>query len=122
MKSIWLFILMTGGIMQLKAQQLTHPLITAKNPDNSLYQYFREKSDYSPFKTPPVAPKTNLQPSVVPTVKELKTPEMADNMPIVKLRSDDKMPVAKPGDPDIHYTMLIQGYGKVKTDSAGTRP
>jgi hypothetical protein len=122
MKTTWLLILMIVGVTQLKAQQLIQPATPGKTPDNSLYQYFRVKPDNNLFNIAPVQPKTNSQLNVVPTVKELKTPEMDDNMPIAKLQSDDKMPVVKPGDPNTRYTILIQGYGKTKPDSANRRP
>jgi hypothetical protein len=123
MKTTWLLILIIVSVTQLKAQQLIQPLKPGKTPDNSLYQYFRIKPDNNLFNIAPVRPKTNQpQTTVVPTVKEIMTPEMDDNMPIAKLRSDDKMPVVKPGDPNTRYTILIQSYGKAKPDSASRRP
>lgn len=111
MKTIWLFILMIGGVAQLRAQQLTP---SPKAPDNSLYQYFKIKPDNNLFKVTPVLPKEN-QPKTVDVMDRVY------NMPVVKVSSDDKMPVAKPWDPNIHYTMLIKGLGNTKADSALTK-
>lgn len=113
MKTIWLFILMIGGITQLKAQQSTQPKLPGNIPDNSIYQYFKAKPD-KPFS---LAPETGQPSTVIPTIKEVMVVETAYNMPIAKLRSDDKMPIAKPWDANTHYTMLIQGYGNAKADS-----
>ncbi|MEN0056279.1 MAG: hypothetical protein AAGC65_21555 [Mucilaginibacter sp.] len=118
MKTIWLFILMIIGATQLKAQQLTQP---GKTAGNSLYQYFKPKRDSDLFKIAPVQPKA-VESTPVPTVKEVMVAEVVDNMPIVKTRSDDKMPIVKPGNPNTHYTMLIQGYGKLKPDSISKQP
>lgn len=115
MKSIWLFILMIGGVAQLRAQQLTQPLTPGKTPDNSLYQYFRVKPDDNLFKLAPVSPKTSQSTTITPIIKELMAPEMVYNMPIAKLQSDDKMPIVKLGDPNTHYTMLIMDYSKTDT-------
>jgi len=119
MKTIWLLILMIIGATQLNAQQLTQP---GKTADNSLYQYFKLKRDNDLFKIAPVKPKTSTPLTATPTVKEMMVAEITDNMPIVKTRSDDKMPIVKPGDPNTRYTMLIQGYGKTKPDSVSRRP
>jgi hypothetical protein len=119
MKNIWIFILMIGGVTQLRAQQLIQPIPPGKTPDNSIYQYFKAKPDNNPFKIAPVSPDAGQPSTVIPTIKELMVAETAYNMPIVKLRSDDKMPMVKPGDPNTHYTMLIQDYGK--TNSAKNR-
>jgi hypothetical protein len=116
MKTIWLFILMIGGITQLKAQQSTQPKSPGKIPDNSIYQYFKAKPG-KPFSSAPVSPEAGQPSTVIPTIKEVMVVEPAYNMPIAKLRSDDKMPIAKPWDSNTHYTMLIQGYGNAKADS-----
>jgi hypothetical protein len=116
MKNIWLFILMIGGITQLKAQQLTQPQLPGNIPDNSIYQYFKVKPD-KPFSLAPVSPDAGQPSIVIPTIKEVMVVETAYNMPIAKLRSDDKMPIAKPWDANTHYMMLIQGYGNTKADS-----
>lgn len=111
MKTIWLFILMIGGVAQLRAQQLTPSL---KAPDNSIYQYFKIKPDNNLFKSVPVLPKEN----------QLKTVDVIEpvyNMPVVKLSSDDKMPVAKPWDHNTRYTMLIKDFGNTKADSVLTK-
>jgi hypothetical protein len=116
MKNIWIFILMIGGVTQLRAQQLTQPITPGKTPDNSIYQYFKAKPD-KPFSLAPVSPEAGRPSTVIPTIKEVMVIEPAYNMPIAKLRSDDKMPIAKPWDSNTHYTMLIQGYGNAKADS-----
>jgi hypothetical protein len=118
MKNIWLFILMIGGVTQLRAQQLTQPIAPGKTPDNSIYQYFKAKPDNNLFKIAPVSPYAGQSSIVIPTIKEVMVVETAYNMPIVKLHSDDKMPIARPWNPNTHYTMLIQDYGKAKADSA----
>jgi hypothetical protein len=119
MKSIWLFIIMIGGVAQLRAQQLTPSAPTVKSPGNFIYPNFKAKPNNSLFKLSPVSPDTGQSSAAIPIVKELMAaPEMVYHMPIVKTRSDDKMPIAKLGDPNTHYTMLIQGYNKAKADSS----
>jgi hypothetical protein len=120
MKNIWLFILMIGGITQLRAQQLTQPAAPGKAPDSFLQQYLKVNPDNNLFKLAPVSPEAGQQSTVIPTIKELMVAETAYNMPIVKLRSDDKMPIVKPGDPNTHYTMLIQDYGKANSAKSRT--
>ncbi|MDN5285048.1 MAG: hypothetical protein JWR38_1322 [Mucilaginibacter sp.] len=115
MKSIWLFILMIGGVAQLRAQQITPSVPTVKSPGNYVYPYFRVKPNSNPFKLSPVLPDTDKTSVTAPAAKLLIVTEMTYNMPIVKLRSDDKMPIAKPWDSNTHYTMLIQDYGKADT-------
>jgi len=117
MKNIWIFILMIGGVAQLRAQQLTPSAPIVKSPGSFLYPYFKVKSNNNLFKLSPVLPDTDKS-SATAVEKGLIVTEMAYNMPIVKLRSDDKMPIVKPGDPNTHYTMLIPDYGKAKVDSA----
>jgi hypothetical protein len=115
MKSIWLFILMIGGIAQLRAQQLTPSASPVKSPGNFVYPYFKAKPDNNVFKLSPVLPDTGKSTITAPVVKEVIAIETVDHMPIAKLRSDDRMPIAKPWDPNTHYTMLIQDYGKTDT-------
>ena len=116
MKSIWLFILMIGGVAQLKAQQLPTPQ-TGKKPDNSVYQYFKNYSDGSILKSTPIVPNQAQSSSVVPTIKDVIAVEMNDHMPVVKLQSTDKMPVVKTDEPNMRYTMLIKRLGETKSDS-----
>lgn len=117
MKSIWLFILMIGGVAQLRAQQLAPSAPAVKLPGNFIYPNFKAKPNNNLFKLSPVLPDTGKPTAPVPVVKDVIVTEMAYNMPIAKLRSDDKMPIVKLGDPNTHYTMLIQGYDKAKADS-----
>ena len=42
---------------------------------------------------------------------------MAYNMPVVKVSSDDRMPIVKTDEPGMHYDMLIKRLGTVKRDS-----
>ncbi|MBB6130849.1 hypothetical protein [Mucilaginibacter lappiensis] len=116
MKSIWLFILMMGGVAQLNAQQLIAPL-PGKKPDNSIYQYFKVKPDDGILKLTPVIPNTLEPIPTVPTAKNLGIINFTDNMPIAKLRSTDKMPFFKTDEPNMHYTMLIKRLSEAKTDS-----
>ena len=120
MKNIWIFILMIGGVTQLRAQQLIQPIPPGKTPDNSIYQYFKAKPDNNLSKIAPISPEAGQQSTVIPTIKEVMAVETACNMPIAKLRSDDKMPIAKPWDANTHYTMLIQDYGKANSAKSRT--
>ncbi|WP_183565273.1 hypothetical protein [Mucilaginibacter sp. SP1R1] len=115
MKNICLFILIIGGITQLKAQQVTAFPSSLKTPDSFFNQYLKIKPVNGPFKLPPVSSQTT-EPAEPTTVK-LLAPEMTYNMPIAKPKVTDNMPVAKPWDPNVHYTMLIQGYNGAKPDS-----
>jgi hypothetical protein len=42
---------------------------------------------------------------------------MAYNMPVVKVSSDDRMPIVKTDEPGMHYDMLIKRLGTVNRDS-----
>ncbi len=117
MKNIWLLIMLMGIIVQLKAQQLPGTLTPLKNTERFLQRYLNIKPDNNLFKLAPTPPKTNKPLTVVPEIKQLMTSEMAYNMPVIKPQVTDKMPVAKPWDANVHYTMQIQGYGNDKTDS-----
>ena len=116
MKSIWLFILMIGGIAQLKAQQLTAPL-PGKKPYTSIYPYSKGLFDNSTLTLTPVKPNTPDPIPTVPIAKNLATARFTDNMPIAKLRSTDKMPIVKTDEPNMRYTMLIKRLGEAKPDS-----
>lgn len=116
MKSIWLFILMIGGVAQLKAQQLTAPL-PGKKSDNTIYQYFKVKPEDGILKSTPVIPNTPESIPTVPTAKNLGIINFTDNMPIAKLRSTDKMPTVKTDESNMRYTMLIKRLGETKPDS-----
>ncbi|MDN3550177.1 hypothetical protein [Mucilaginibacter aquaedulcis] len=122
MRTTCLFVLMFVSITQLKAQQLSQSNISGKTQGNSLYEHFKSKRVNSLLKTAPVSPQISKPSTAIPTVSEIMRDEIVDNMPVIKTRSDDKMPVVKPGDPNTHYTMLIQGYGKLKTDSVSRQP
>ncbi|MGN8071472.1 hypothetical protein [Mucilaginibacter sp. SG564] len=117
MKSIWLFVLMIGGITQLKAQQLTTPS-PGKKLDNSIYQYFKVKPDDGILKSTPVIPNV-LQPlQNMQTLNNVIAAEITDHMPVIKLQPTDKMPVVKTDEPNMRYTMLIKRLGEAKPDSA----
>ena len=116
MKSIWLFILMIGGVTQLKAQQLTTPL-PGKKPDNSVYPYSKGIFDNSTLTLTPITPNTPEPIPIVPIAKNLATARFKDNMTIVKLQSTDKMPIVKTDEPNMRYTMLIKRLGEAKPDS-----
>ena len=118
MKTIWLFILMIGGVTQLKAQQLAAPL-PGKKLYNSIYPYAKGLFDNNTLTLTPAKPNT-IQPSLssVPTAnKNIFAVEMTDRMPIAKLQSADKMPIVKTDEPNMHYTMLIKQLGEAKSDS-----
>ncbi len=116
MKSIWLFILMIGGVAQLKAQQLTAPL-PSKKSDNTIYQYFKVKPEDGILKSTPAIPNALESIPAVPTAKNLGIIDFTDSMPIAKLRSTDKMPVVKTDESNMRYTMLIKRLGETKSDS-----
>ena len=116
MKKLWLFILIIGGVTQLKAQQLTVPPLTDKKADNVNYQPFMNNSGNILIPAPAI-PKITKPLITIPGINNLATPQTIDNMPIAKLRSADKMPVIKTGEPNTRYTMLIKRYGKANSDS-----
>ena len=116
MKFIWLFILMMGGITQLKAQQLAAPL-PGKKSGNSIFPYTKGLFDNSTLTLTPVKPNTIQPLTSVPTANNIFAVEMTDRMPVVKLQSADKMPVVKTDEPNMHYTMLIKRLGEAKPDS-----
>ena len=116
MKFIWLFILMIGGITQLKAQQLAAPL-PGKKPNTSIYPYSKGLFDNSTITLTPAKPNLIQPLTSVPPANSVFAVEMNDRMPVVKLQSTDKMPVVKTDEPNMHYTMLIKRLGEVKRDS-----
>ena len=116
MKKLWLFILIIGGVTQLKAQQSIVPPLTDKKADNVNYQPFMNNSGNILISAPAI-PKITKPLITIPGINNLATPQMIDNMPIAKLRSADKMPVIKTGEPNTRYTILIKRYGKANSDS-----
>lgn len=118
MKTIWLFILMIGGVTQLKAQQLAVPLPGQKS-NTSIYPFSKGLFDNSTLTLTPAKPNTiqPLLPSVSDPNKNIFAVEMNDRMPVVRLQSTDKMPVVKTDEQNMHYTMLIKRLGEVKPDS-----
>ena len=117
MKKLWLFIFIIGGVAQLKAQQLTVPPLTDKKADKVNYQPFMNNSGNNILIPAPAMPKITKPLITIPGINNLATPQTIDNMPIAKLRSADKMPVIKTGEPNTHYTMLIKRYGTANSDS-----
>ncbi|MEZ2339461.1 hypothetical protein AB6735_27740 [Mucilaginibacter sp. RCC_168] len=116
MKFIWLFILMIGGVTQLRAQQLAVPL-PGKKPYNSVYPYSKGLFDNNTITLTPAKPNLIQPLTSVPPANNIFAAEMNDHMPVVKLQSADKMPVVKTDEPNMHYTMLIKRLGEAKTDS-----
>ncbi|HTE01888.1 MAG TPA: hypothetical protein VK668_21510 [Mucilaginibacter sp.] len=111
MKRILLLLLIIAASTQLKAQQLTFKpadSLLFKTPKN--WENFKFKQGDSIL----LKGFSNLQKSnPLAMLQGLKGNKSAlyGNMPVAKLQGTDRMPVAKLGDPNTHYTMLIKKIG-----------
>jgi hypothetical protein len=98
MKKLLLILLLASGMQQLKAQQLSLAMPDIKLTD-SLKNYFKPKP-YNPLQ------QLRVQPNIF--VAPIANGIIYDHMPIAKLQSADHMPVVKPGEDGMKYTMLIK--------------
>jgi hypothetical protein len=120
MKTIILSILLAAGAAQLKAQQLTPSISPNKQADNSLYLSIRSKPNVGILQSVPIAPQTDKQAIINPSTNIFSQNETVHSkMPIAKLLSTDKMPVAKLGEPNTRYTMLVKKYDAITPDTSG---
>jgi hypothetical protein len=98
MKKYLIILLLTAGVPQLKAQQITikpsSPAFNKVPDDGSLQQFsLREGSLFkAPWAFPKSAPLAAL-PGI--DAKDKHAEVFYSRMPVAQLRSDDKMPVAK---------------------------
>jgi len=108
MKKILLILLIVVGATQLKAQQsLVKPLDSALLKSPQLFQNLKPHDDAflkQQFNKQPLQSLKDLG-ALTQTVDVVP---FASTMPVAKLTSPEKMPIAKLGDPNIHYTMLIK--------------
>ena len=107
MKKVLLTVLIVAGAFGLKAQQLQlKPLDSGLLKSPQLFKNLKPNDDAllkNYFKAQPVQPLKDLgslvQVNVIPFYSA---------MPVAKLTSPEKMPIAKLGDPNVHYTLLIK--------------
>ncbi|HVS91267.1 MAG TPA: hypothetical protein VHE59_04495 [Mucilaginibacter sp.] len=106
MKKTLFVLLIVIGAAKLQAQQLTFKPLDSALLKNALPQL--KLSDSSVFRNyfPALKPRETLA---------LNIPKQGNNsdivystMPVVKTRSNDRMPVVKPGDANMKYTMLVK--------------
>jgi hypothetical protein len=111
MKKLLLLSLLIAGASQLKAQQLTlkpGSIMLFKTPNDLRLNQFK-LNDSTLFKSS----------HALPTVRErlmrkafkdsiTNTDIFYNTMPIARLSSNDRMPVARLGGPDMNYTMLVK--------------
>lgn len=107
MKKVLLIVLIVAGASQLKAQQWQ-----LKPGDSALLKspqlFLNLKPDTSVFKKYFNMPQTQYPAQLKALLKPGNTELFASRMPVAKLSSNDRMPIAKLGDPNTHYTMLIK--------------
>lgn len=108
MKKALLTVLIVAGASGLKAQQLQlKPLDSALIKSPQLFQDLKPNDDAllkNYFKAQPMQPLKDLG-TLTRTINAIP---FASTMPVAKLTSPEKMPIAKLGDPNTHYTMLIK--------------
>jgi hypothetical protein len=108
MKKVLLIVLIAAGASQLKAQQWQpKPLDSALLKSPQLFQNLKPNDDAllkNYFKVQPNQSLKDLGALTPPRNTEI----FASTMPVAKLTSPEKMPIAKLGDPNTHYTMLIK--------------
>jgi len=104
MKKILFTVIVTAGAFQLKAQQKFNSVdsMLFKAPKN--FDQFK-LSDSSLFKN--FNPQQN-QLTVLSNPNKVNVEPFYSRMPEVKLSSEDRMPIAKLGESNTHYTMLIK--------------
>jgi hypothetical protein len=111
MKTITLSILLAASVAQLKAQQLTPAISPDKQADNSLYLSIRSKPNTGILQSVSIAPQTDQQTTINKSTNIFNQNEAVySKMPMAKLLSADKMPVAKLGESNTRYTMLVKKY------------
>jgi len=108
MKKVLLTVLIIAGASGLKAQQSqVKPLDSALIKSPQLFPDLKPNDDAllkNYFKAQPIQPLKDLG-TLTQTVNAIP---FASTMPVAKLTSPEKMPIAKLGDPNVHYTLLIK--------------
>ncbi|MGZ3778338.1 MAG: hypothetical protein ACXVI9_12530 [Mucilaginibacter sp.] len=108
MKNVLLIVLMVAGTSQLKAQQLqTKPLDSALLKSPQLFQNLKPNDDALLKNYFKVQPNQSLK-DLGTLTQAVNAIPFGSTMPVAKLTSPEKMPIAKLGDPNTHYTMLIK--------------
>ena len=119
MKKVFLFMMLAICADQVMAQTLNQPLWGNKKYWSP---YLKPKAGDDQLKIAPVLPQLN-QPllndlAIIKTVPAIAdASQMKYNMPIVKVSSNDRMPIVQTDEPGVHYTMLVKRYGLLKPDS-----
>ncbi|HVW16358.1 MAG TPA: hypothetical protein VHB54_21170 [Mucilaginibacter sp.] len=106
MKKTLFVLLIVIGAAKLQAQQLTFKPLDSALLKNALPHLELGDSSVSGNYFPALKPGETLA---------LNIPKQGNNsdivystMPVVKTRSNDRMPVVKPGDSNMKYTMLVK--------------
>ncbi len=100
MKKAILVLLLITGAMQLRAQQL----IPVK-PDIKLNDGLQNTFKPNDWQSPQAL---LTQPVTKPVAINSNSTTIYSTMPIAKVSSTDRMPIVVPGDPNVHYTILIK--------------
>jgi hypothetical protein len=108
MKKVLLIVLILAGASQLKAQQWQlKPSDSALLKSPQLFQHLNPGDSAlikTYFKPQPLQSLKNLGTLTQPGNAEL----FASRMPVIKLSPEDRMPIARLGDPNTHYTLLVK--------------
>ncbi|GAA3977229.1 hypothetical protein [Mucilaginibacter dorajii] len=116
MKKVLIITLLAACAGQLKAQTLQQSVWGNKSYWSP---YMKPKANGGLLKLDSLKP-ILIQPTPNNNFKsnpEIVAIPMAYNMPIVKVSSDDRMPIVKTDEPGMHYDMLIKRLGTAKRDS-----
>jgi hypothetical protein len=119
MKKTMIIALLAACAGQLKAQTIQQSVWGNKSYWSP---YAKPKSSATLLKLDSLKPILN-QPSLnsnIKTVTEIGIATTDFNMPIVKVSSNDRMPIVKTDEPGMHYDMLIKRLGTVKRDTTPT--
>lgn len=76
--------------------KLQSPFFNVKPGDSALYKKY-----FNPGQLTPLSNLNNL-------IKPINVEPFASTMPVIKLSSEDRMPIAKLGEGNTHYTMLVK--------------
>jgi hypothetical protein len=100
MKRTILVLLLIIGSMPLKAQQPTQA-----KPDTKLNNGLQNSFKPNDWLSPQVLLTQPVKKSVAINTDNIT---ICSTMPTVKTSNVDRMPIVVPGDPNVHYTMLIK--------------
>ena len=107
MKKVLLIISIIACAYQVKAQQLQlKPLDSALLKSPQLFQSLKPNDDALLKNYFKMQPNQSLK-DLGALTQSINAIPFASTMPVAKLTSPEKMPIAKLGDPNTHYTMLI---------------